>query len=494
MRTRDYTIKSARDDGDFIPMHYKPGDTFESSLGRMEVVASGDPKTTSQCMCRCGKKYFLYHFRTGSLLEMGDDKRCAHCGQFLCECETTNTSKRSMKTTTIRELASKGDGHPIEAIEGVISKLYEPQFKTKSGKEMKYPSQNGEFRDDNGDTHAITFTDPRLFQDHKTTPGKRVRIECHVGQHGMTGLKLKVEEWQNREYRKLWVTPTAKITWGGESGPPATEPAPAETAGSAAADATRQAAPPPAQSTDELAATFEPVEDRVGNWFRVFGEVCRQAGKDPGEMIGGLSSSDIKEITTGTVMSFKGRYGVHSSPLFRKGGDAAAETEADAGRAGQEREAAEPAWRSFVHPSKARNGATLGEIYDEHGAGYADKAGIMRIVEWAMCFEVEEDSSKDSKALKAAALLAADDLGITPHDVIFAKAQHSGSSGDDEFSMDDFKQAFGDIHGEDIDSAGDELVIRAIDEFTEIAEAAAKIAKKARKGKKPPGKSKEIPE
>lgn len=307
--------------------------------------------------------------------------------------EQTNMSE--LKPISFEALASKEHEDKIGCVEGKLSTLYDAKTgTTKAGKDWSL--QDGVLKDASGNEHRVCFA---AGQEVGHLKGKMIRLTSHVGEKGMSGIYMKEDTYTNKQgkevtTRKIHVTATANIEEVGSGG----QPAP-----SSAKPQSTEHKPMESQTSNS-----DPAEVRIANYFSVFNRVCLAAGKDPDEVVHGLSSSDIKEITTGICMSFKGQYGAYLPPHFadREGaeetvkrhetavGKSQRATQEDGEKDSPKRTSPseKPAsWREFLHPKKQ---VTLGDLEEED---------LMKLIDWAHTAEIKSESAL---AVKAQVLMA----------------------------------------------------------------------------------------
>lgn len=188
--------------------------------------------------------------------------------------------------------------------------------------------------------------------------GKRIRVEAGRDRNGkLCDLCMEEKEYpkgSGKMERSVKIGKRAKITIldgstpsqvSSPSQPAATHPKPSAVAGNGI---------PVGEST---------VAERVDAWMKILAEVCRQTNRDMVQVWKDFSPSDLKEITTGISMSYKGQYGVYAPPYF------GAEKQAP-GR-----------WQDFLYPSKPPR--KLGEV---------PEIDLLRYVTWAL--SLKEDTVK----------------------------------------------------------------------------------------------------
>lgn len=385
-----------------------------------------------------------------------DDREQILGAEFHSSVETKPTQKDSktpmtpIKFSTLPELAS---GSPIVQIQGKLTGLFDP--KKGEGQYGPWTIQNGTLSDGQL-KHEIAFMD----EEH-TLPtnakNKTIRVTAQEYKGKLKGIELVEKQVNGKPKRTVNIKFPAKIeiqegsNWVEHvagSGDGSTAQAPS--GGS-------QSSEPVTQSTsyrsDERAApTDEPVETRVANFFKVFNRVCLEAGKDPDEMIAGLGSSDIKEISTGVIMSFKEGY-IHRAPYFaddlgkspfKSDGATASQTPTTSGDAG----GVEPVgWREALH-----KGVKLGD-YEE------DK--LPALIQWGL--DNENPKTDAGKVLRPQLMLADAELR-GPASKKISKALVSagmGTSFDEdevnEVCTEEFGSEFAELHYPSLFALGNNL-------------------------------------
>jgi hypothetical protein len=216
-------------------------------------------------------------------------------------------SNPSIPLTPFHDLAKAVNGQLIGDIEGTLSSLYEPS--RGKGQYGDWVMQNGVITD-GGLEQRITFGAEELVQPD-SMKGKRIRISSGLYKNALKGLKMSEKTKDGKTYRSLEVKFPAKVeVVGATTGQPIQQQVPQAAFAGGAPQNSRPAKPPEPTPSDDSA------EVRVANWFRVFGLVCATTGHDPDEVMHNFSPSDLKEITTGTVASFKGPYATYQAPFF----------------------------------------------------------------------------------------------------------------------------------------------------------------------------------
>ncbi len=313
--------------------------------------------------------------------EWDDSEQIKGAEYFQSEQPTQKESKTTMtvqpiKFSTLAELAS---GSNIVCIQGKITDIFDPN--RGEGNYGPWVIQNATISDGTL-KHDIAFMDAEHVLP-KSVKGKTIRVTAQEYKSKLKGLELKEKEVKGKPKRSVNVKFPAKIEiLNGDSW---VEHVPAE---EGASESGGQPATQPAQSyrqpeqshaVQSTDASLDTVEDRVANYFKVFGVVCDAAGHDTATELEALSHSDLKEITTGICMSFKGQYGVYAPPVFAgeiqpgkssppRAGETDSQTQTTSG---EEDEASAPlGWRNAEH-----KGVKLGD-YEE------DK--LSELIQWAI--------------------------------------------------------------------------------------------------------------
>jgi hypothetical protein len=308
-----------------------------------------------------------------------------------------------IKFSTLAELAS---GSPIVCIQGKITSLYDP--KKGEGEYGPWVIQNATISDGTL-KHDIAFMDEEHILP-MSAKNKTIRVTAQEYKSKLKGIELKEKTVNGKPKRSVNVKFPAKIevqeggNWvdhvagSGDGSEASSQPAAHEhTSSQPSAPSTYRGN---SQSTERPAPSDEPVEERVANWVKVHAAVCDAVGHDAATELEGLSPSDIKEITTGIIMSFKEGY-IHRAPHFagdtqpgkspQRAGVTDSQTQTTSGE--EEAEAAPVGWRNAVH-----KGVKLGDYEEEN---------LAAIIQW--CLD-NEPKTEAGRALKPQALLADTEL------------------------------------------------------------------------------------
>lgn len=300
----------------------------------------------------------------------------------------TNETKMNIapvKFTTLAELVS---GSPLGCIQGKITDLFKPN--TGTGQYGDWIIQNGTISDGTL-KHDIAFMDAEHILP-MNLKGKTIRVTAQDYKDKLKGIELKEKDVKGKPKRCVNVKFPAKIEI--QEGSSWVEHVASGEGSSSPSQSTEASQPAPtkqanySQPMDDESISNDPAENRIADYFNVFNLVCIAASKDPDEIISGLSSSDIKEITTGICMSFKGKYGVHRAPIFGSnrtspGKSQAGATASPTPTTSGEEEAPE-SWRDAVHKD-----IKLGD-YEE------DK--LAELIQWAI--DTENPKSPSGKVLR----------------------------------------------------------------------------------------------
>lgn len=205
------------------------------------------------------------------------------------------------------------------------------------------------------------------------------------------------------------------------------------------------------QSGGVPAESNEPVEDRIEAYFKIFEDVCVTAGHDPVKEMSALSPSDLKEITTGIVMSFKAAYGMHAQPHFRQAGF----TQGSLDKAPAAEWGGVSTWKDTKHPA---TGKTLSEISLEDQ---------LKLVRWAYSHPEAKD-----KVFRGSVLMMAGSIGVgSPSSCLTTSlASHPAYGKPDGFSDEDLDKKLGNQFGltmRGMDDAKATEILGVYDKFVE---------------------------
>jgi len=354
---------------DFADTRLTEGDTLEFKYNGQQIVGCVQRSLGAHnlIIASDGEAY-LQDTRKDTIKLLTDHDLCVHCGHFICEpdCPIRNQQRtenmRDQPLVTLGEIIAMPPGYINNTFQAVV--VVETKFDPASGE--KYHKAKLHQSTDHRISIAAKFWGD---VDLPALNGKLVEF---------SGSGLQRTEYKPakspRPIQQVSIsdkmrdgTPCNNFRVIGESAH-SEKPLPHEAAGTPdngrdAPDRQQMANTGVPQESDE------PVEDRVETWFRVFGVVCQVAGKDPKEMVGQFSSTDLKEITTGTIMSFKAAYGMHAAPHFR-GGSTQKELDAMPSKSWD----AEPVstWKDVKHPS---TGVELGKM---------DMKTALKLSRWAL--------------------------------------------------------------------------------------------------------------
>lgn len=370
------------------------------------------------------------------------------------EYETNQTQEeQTMNVIAIKTLASWPDGTQVECVEGVLASLWEAKTGISEkgvNKGKPWSLQNGVIRDMHQDEHRITFATPDVAQP-MSNKGKMVRISCKVNTKGMSGLKLKIGEYNGNETRDLWVTDTAKIEFLGAGGEPMPQQAPR----------VGQAAPtqPGASSVQGVASggrsggcsPASTVATRVTDYFKVLQEVYAQYSKfeqDPeAPLIPGLTPAEIKDIATHISMTYRGDYGCYMPPIFVEG-QAQSTGSTPLAR-----------WQDFLHAKKtikASKDVRLGDL---------DDVELSCQIAWALTAKAD-GLGPEAAALRGQLILASAEKGWSPRDVLTKRIGASKEYESGDITDDGVNLWSRDKHDCEFMSLDDEQCIRILTSLT----------------------------
>lgn len=256
-----------------------------------------------------------------------------------------------MKPTRYEDLAELINNQPIACLEGTVTMLRKPYHGT---------GQYGAYTLHNGEITSGEFTHPILFAieggvDHLLN--KTIHIECGMDKNNKPcDLLMTEKEYKGKMERAVKVGGRAKITVinGSGSTTPSQGSAPAQRTSSSPQGVSVQSN----GNLDWEGILGTPFEYRLTDYRNCYEKTCREFGKDPEEMIGQLTGTDIKEITTGLVAGFKGKFGVYRDVIF------------------EEPLSKEGAWEDFLYPAAGGK--------PERRLGDVPEADQLRYVTWAI--------------------------------------------------------------------------------------------------------------
>lgn len=284
------------------------------------------------------------------------------------------------------------DKTKIPEFEGIVTSIKAVGEKQRGVHEKYGPwiFQDTVLKDSNGDEIKVQFSHPDVEQE-LSIKGKKVRLSCSDGSHGLSGVTIETgREYKGEAPRFIKVTASANVQLVGPGGVPSASP-------SAPSPKPQHQAQPSSQATGDT------VENRASAYFDIMKEVVKYIegnnplGADKGAPLGGFSPSDIKEITTGISMSFKGQYGVYAPPVFGKPTALnqpaqpaqSTEDEIPMSHPGDSERNAQPDWKSVLH---AKRNKTLGQISE--GPGGAHELAVL--AGWALTVpEPKNEKAKD---------------------------------------------------------------------------------------------------
>jgi hypothetical protein len=321
--------------------------------------------------------------------------------EFQSDQPTKKDSKDIMNITPIKfsTLAELAHGSPIVCIEGKLISIKNPPLKGQS-QHGEWVLQFGEVSDGKLRTDIVIASEELVLGDDMKNKTIRVTAQEYKGK--LKGVTLTDKEVKGKQKRAVEIKFPAKIEVVGEGGAASTPDRQEHTSSQSSAPSTYRGN---TQSTERPAPSDEPVEERVANWVKVHRAVCDAVGHDAATELEGLSPSDIKEITTGIIMSFKEGY-IHRAPHFSgdvqkgldfsklgkpKAGATDSQTQTTSGE--EEAEAAPVGWRNALH-----KGVKLGDYEEEN---------LAAIIQW--CLD-NEPKTEAGRALKPQALLADTEL------------------------------------------------------------------------------------
>lgn len=115
----------------------------------------------------------------------------------------------------VKEILELDNDDPIKSFTGKVVAVYN---KRTAGGKFPKDYQDIKVQDETGEMY-LTFVEKNVDQD-KSIVGKTITVNCSKSKDGSwIGVKKKIQESNGKEYRKIWVTSTAKVAFSGESSP-----------------------------------------------------------------------------------------------------------------------------------------------------------------------------------------------------------------------------------------------------------------------------------
>lgn len=336
-----------------------------------------------------------------------------------------------MKPTPLSDLAELENKFPIICVEGKLIEFFSKPSTGGSG-EKTWTRYDGTLSDGKLE-HRVSFwmdSVPACVR-----KGSSIRIVHGKDKHDKpAGLSMSDRTSGGKNYRSITVDDRAIITLaGGDSTTPEDSSAPQSQ--STHQDALQRSSGP--SGGRSAGHDNSPVDVRVAQYLKIAKVVCEQTGKDWDEFTSSMTNEDIRSITTGISMTYRGDYGAYAPPVF--GG---VQTLADAPEHTWEgdkptKKAPVPSWKTFPHPKKKHPDGrviTLGEFDDEKFLAYAS---------WAYTAHPGQgDEDRETRAFQANVLMGATEKGLTPQRVfldVFAGKEGCG----DTFTLDDLEAVIG---------------------------------------------------
>lgn len=382
----------------------------------------------------------------GLFFEKGDDitylpesARCSHCGGFAFQCQsdcpakkrkprkTNNKQDKDMSKVTLADIIAMEPGGFIndsfDAVwvsEPAVSQKKEVYYKVK----LVSP------------TNSKISIAAKIWGevDHKALNGKLVEF----GGKGLQRSEYKSEK-SPKATQQVTINVTAKDGSPNDNfriiGESAHSDKPLPFQGSQQrADLPERSTGVSGQSTGQTAGGWvddeisrSTVGERVYDYFRVMGTVINAHKKLKDELgLPEFSPTDLKEITTGICMSYKGRYGVFMAPIFSDASPVSSEPkpasvkvpdetgwddvekEIQAGKVKQPAKKIESSWKSFVHP---RRNVALGAMKDDE---------LVAIARWAVSVNGMEMTGNVARFHQAAMFMAAERDWVEPEKCLMA--------------------------------------------------------------------------
>lgn len=392
-------ILKTKDDIDYLPMHRESGEPFSFTWNETQLTGSVHRSWKHLTLIAASDGEFYVEDTKKpidkQIRQLCDADRCTHCGEFFCtpECPNYHNALEYMskqKILSVYEVLEiePGDKENTTWInsewEGVISGVKEAKG--------------------NGPATAIASqtTDPSVkitVNFWKVDPSE---YEGKIIRFGGKGMKRSV--YVNKFKKETQQVDVGNNTTFEIVGVSAHSDKPLPHPRSAPPDNGREPAERSSVQSggylgdDDGAIDQTPVNKRIFDYFKVMAGVVKGHSELKEKWnLPDFSPSDIKEITTGICMGYKGKYGVYRGPIFPKShGATEAELaampeqswEGDQGAHGSRTSPPKPqsterksSWGEFVHKKRQ---VKLSEIED------ADLCGFAR---WARKIDPKKDAA-----------------------------------------------------------------------------------------------------
>lgn len=344
-----------------------------------------------------------WYQESGQTITEVEPSVCDICDAFPCLCNQPSPNQPMNPTPFIELAALTAPKTPIACVEGTLTALYPPK-EYASGVNAGKQFQNGEITS-GGLKIKLKIDAPALVLDEKLYKGKIIRIESKSGAKGMSGLYHEIGEYPpGTEKRELRLTGTAIISFPGSStnAPQSTGASnPVHTPDAGYDAAQRSSVQSRASSGDGSPMTT--VAQRVVDILRISETVCAQAGRSYEEYLAGLTSEDIRTISTTVYLSYKDGY-IHREPVFEGGMIAAAGT-------GNSVAGPTNSWQEASHP---KSGVKIKDM---------DEAAFLKFARWAYAPNPaipEGDVGREGRFFQANILAACEAKKMTPRTVFLA--------------------------------------------------------------------------
>lgn len=313
------TVPTLLDKGDYIPMNREHGDSYSFQFGGKELIGavqrSWGPLTL--IIASDGDAYLEDTRKPANnqIRQLNDSDLCVHCGAYFCTSECPNYHNApeykmsKTKTLTVFDVLSIEPGDKDNTVwindefEAVISNVKEAKGNgpaTATAGQASAPN--------NKITVNFWKVDPSEF-DGKLVKfsGKGMKRSVYKNKFNKTTQQVDVSDKTDIE-----VIGEAADSKGGM--PPERSEPPDN--GRNASDRPRT----PANShpaDDDESIDHTPVNKRIFDYFKTMAGVVKAHGELKEKWnLPEFSPSDIKEITTGICMGYKGKYGVYRAPIF----------------------------------------------------------------------------------------------------------------------------------------------------------------------------------
>lgn len=227
--------------------------------------------------------------------------------------QQTNNNMEHEPVSIKKIKSDKDDGDNVKCIQGTITKLFPIKKGSGSGGEFEY--QNGEFKDNDGDTIKICFSKCSQPDGAK---GKKVTItSIRHDTHGWLGIKIADSEYVKNEgkdnetkvkERQLKIVPSAEIKY--EGGAPSSEPARTQTSGGGSSSSRQDLTLHPKLVLKDICLMHARVTDLVNEIYK------GAEGVTPEFIQGAVGTVFIESARSGLHHDFEKRYNAELPKVY----------------------------------------------------------------------------------------------------------------------------------------------------------------------------------